>query len=53
VLKAIGLAPEFAHGALRFSLGRHTSEADIDQVLAELPGMVEKLRSISPLYKGK
>jgi len=51
VLKSIGLAPEFAHGALRFSLGRHTSEEDIDQVLAELPGMVEKLRSISPLYK--
>lgn len=51
VLKSIGLAPEFAHGALRFSLGRHTSEEDIDQVLAVLPGMVEKLRSISPLYK--
>ncbi|MDP2268944.1 MAG: cysteine desulfurase NifS [Deltaproteobacteria bacterium] len=51
VLKSIGLAPEFAHGALRFSLGRHTSAEDIDQVLAVLPGMAEKLRSISPLYK--
>jgi len=51
VLKSIGLAPEFAHGALRFSLGRHTTAEDIELVLAALPGMVEKLRSISPLYK--
>jgi len=51
VLKSIGLAPEFAHGALRFSLGRHTTAEDIELVLATLPGMVEKLRSISPLYK--
>jgi cysteine desulfurase len=51
VLKSIGLPPELAHGALRFSLGRHTSVEDIDQVLEVLPGIVEKLRSISPLYK--
>ena len=51
VLTAIGLPHEFAHGALRFSLGRYTSEEDIDRVLEALPGIVEKLRSISPLYK--
>lgn len=51
VLKSIGLAPELAHGALRFSLGRSTSLEDIDGVLEVLPGIVEKLRSISPLYK--
>ena len=51
VLKAIGLPQEFAHGALRFSLGKHTSDDDIDRVLAEMPGIVAKLRAISPLYK--
>ncbi|MFZ3116043.1 MAG: cysteine desulfurase NifS [Syntrophales bacterium] len=51
VLKSIGLAPELAHGALRFSLGRSTSLEDIDDVLEMLPDIVEKLRSISPLYK--
>jgi cysteine desulfurase len=54
VLAAIGLPPESAHGALRFSLGRSTTEEDIDRVLEVLPGIVEKLRSISPLYnKGR
>jgi cysteine desulfurase len=51
VLKAIGLPPEFAHGSLRFSLGRSTEEGDIEKVLEILPGIVEKLRVISPLYK--
>lgn len=51
VLKSIGLAPELAHGALRFTLGRSTSLEDIDSVLGVLPGIVEKLRAISPLYK--
>ncbi len=51
VLTAIGLPHEAAHGALRFSLGRYTTEEDIDAVLEILPGIVEKLRSISPLYK--
>jgi len=51
VLKAIGLPPEFAHGSLRFSLGKSTEEGDIDRVLEVLPGIVEKLRFISPLYK--
>jgi cysteine desulfurase len=51
VLAAIGLTHELAHGSLRFSLGRQTSEDDIDYVLAVLPGIVGKLRSMSPLYK--
>ena len=51
VLKSIGLAPEFAHGALRFSLGRHTTVEEIDQVLTVMPEMVEKLRAMSPIYK--
>ena len=51
VLLAIGLPHELSHGSLRFSLGRETSEDDIRCVLAVLPGIVDKLRSISPLYK--
>jgi cysteine desulfurase len=51
VLMAIGLPHELAHGSLRFSLGRQTSDDDIDYVLTVLPGIVSKLRSMSPLYK--
>jgi cysteine desulfurase len=50
VLLAIGLTHEIAHGSLRFTLGRDTVEADIDHVLEVLPGIVEKLRAMSPLY---
>ena len=46
-----GLSHELAHGSLRFSLGRLTSEEDIDYVLTVLPGIVRKLRAMSPLYK--
>ena len=51
VLAAIGLPHELAHGSLRFSLGKPTSEDDINRVLEVLPGIVEKLRSMSPLYR--
>lgn len=52
VLLALGLSPEAAHGSLRFTLGRSTTEEDIDYVLEVLPKIVDKLRSISPLTKG-
>jgi cysteine desulfurase len=48
VLLAIGLRPEQAHGSLRLSLGRWTKEKDVDYVLKVLPGVVERLRKISP-----
>jgi cysteine desulfurase len=51
VLAAIGLSHELAHGSLRFSLGRLTSEEEIDYLLTVLPGIVRKLRAMSPLYK--
>jgi cysteine desulfurase len=51
VLLAIGLPHEIAHGSLRFTLGRHTTGEDVDHVLNVLPGIVEKLRAMSPLYK--
>jgi cysteine desulfurase len=49
VLLALGLPPEQAFGSLRFTLGRETTEEEVDYVLANLPQIVAKLRSISPL----
>lgn len=51
VLKAIGLADEQAHGSLRLTLSRFTTEEEIDYVIDILPGLVKKLRRISPLGK--
>jgi len=53
VLLALGLPPEQAHGSLRFTLGRENTEADIERVLEVLPGIVAKLRAMSPLSKTK
>ena len=53
VLMAIGVSQELAHGSLRFTLGRLTTEEDIDYVLEVLPRIVKKLREISPLKKVK
>ena len=50
VLMALGLPHELAHGSLRFSLGRPTTAADIDRLLAVLPPVVQRLRAMSPLY---
>jgi len=51
VLLAIGLEPQQAHGSLRLSLGRWTTEKDIDYTLEVLPKVIEKLRVISPFKK--
>lgn len=51
VLLAIGLPHEIAHGSLRLSIGDFTTEEDIDYVLETLPGIVERLRAMSPLYE--
>jgi len=51
VLVALGVPPERAHGTVRFSMGRHTTEEDVDALLALLPPMVEQLRAKSPLYE--
>jgi cysteine desulfurase len=50
VLLAMGLDHATAHGSLRFSLGRQNTNEDIDYVLEQLPKIVERLRSMSPLY---
>ena len=51
VLLALGLSHEQAHGSLRFSLGKWTIEEEIERVLGVLPGIVAKLRAMSPLLK--
>jgi cysteine desulfurase len=50
VLTAIGLPPEEARASLRFSLGRHTTQADIDFALRVVPAAVAQLRELSPVY---
>ena len=51
VLLAIGRSHETAHGSLRFSLGRWVKKSDIDYLIEVLPGIVDKLRQMSPLYE--
>lgn len=51
VLIAIGLKHEQAHGSLRITLGRWTSEKEIKYLLKILPGIIESLRKISPFKK--
>lgn len=50
VLLAMGLPHEVARGSLRFSLGRQNTEEDVDYVLEQLPKIVERLRTMSPLW---
>ena len=51
VLLAIGLPPEIAHGSLRLTLGKDNTEEEINYVIDILPGIIEKLRALSP-FKG-
>ena len=51
VLTACGMTHELSHGSLRFSLGRMTTEEEIEQVIKVLPPIIAKLRAMSPLYR--
>jgi cysteine desulfurase len=51
VLLAMGLSSPDAHGSLRFSLGRWTSDAEVNYVLKILPIVVKKMRKMSPFKK--
>jgi len=53
VLKAIGLADELAYSAIRFGLGRFTSEEEIDYTVRRVVEEVRRLREMSPLYQAK
>ena len=50
VLRALGLNDELAHSSIRFSLGRYTSEAEIDYVIGVINNSIDKLREMSPLW---
>jgi len=50
VLRALGLNDELAHSSIRFSIGRYTTEADIDKSIKLVRAKVEKLRDLSPLW---
>lgn len=49
VLTAIGVKPEVAHGAMRFTLSRYNTTEEIDYVLEVVPRVIENLRKISPV----
>lgn len=51
VLLAIGLPHELAHGSLRLTLSDETTKEDLDFVVEKIKGIVERLRSMSPLYE--
>ncbi len=50
VLLAMGLSHEIAHGSLRLTVGKDTTEEEVDRVLEVVPGIVHRLREMSPLY---
>jgi len=51
VLRAMGVPYTAAHGSIRFSLSRYTTEEEIDVVIEKLPPIIERLRSMSPFWK--
>lgn len=53
VLMALGLRHEQAHGSLRMTLGKDNTPEHIERVLQTLPGIVDRLREMSPLYEKK
>jgi cysteine desulfurase len=51
VLRAMGVPFTAAHGSIRFSLSRYTTEEEIDVVIEKLPPIIERLRGMSPFWK--
>src|SRR5438552_18601995 len=49
VLRAMRIDEKIAHGAIRFSLSRYTTDAEIDRALAVLPGLIRRLRAVLPV----
>jgi cysteine desulfurase len=53
VLRAMGVPFTMAHGSIRFSLSVYNTEEEIDVVIATLPGIIERLRALSPFWAGR
>lgn len=51
VLRALGRSDELAHSSIRFTLGRYTTEAEVDAVVEQVVTTVNKLRTMSPLWE--
>jgi cysteine desulfurase len=51
VLRALGRSDELAHSSIRFTIGRFTTEEEIDYTVALIRRKVEKLRELSPLWE--
>ena len=51
VLRAMGVPFTAAHGSIRFSLSRYTTEEEIDVVIDKMPAIIERLRKMSPFWK--
>jgi cysteine desulfurase len=51
VLRALGRNDELAHSSIRFTLGRFTTEQEVDFVISLLNGKIAKLRELSPLWE--
>jgi cysteine desulfurase len=51
VLRALGRSDELAHSSIRFTIGRYTTEADVDYTIELLKRKVGKLRELSPLWE--
>ncbi|MCE9633185.1 MAG: IscS subfamily cysteine desulfurase [Methylophilales bacterium] len=51
VLRALGRSDELAHSSIRFSIGRYTTEEDVDYTIDLLKTKIEKLRELSPLWE--
>jgi len=52
VLRAMGVPFTHVHGSIRFSLSRYTTQEEVDLVLDHLPGIINKLRDMSPFGQG-
>ena len=51
VLRALGRSDELAHSSIRFTIGRYTSETDVDYTVDLVKRKIEKLRELSPLWE--
>lgn len=52
VMRAMGVPYTAAHGSIRFSLSRYTTAEEIDKVISVMPGIVARLRQLSPYWDG-